>query len=203
MTTVIAPTWRDLKTTKRRTNIRKRPVLSLPHFERARRHAFIAKPLKLRPGKPGPRFTGYPDEWLMYQAFADSLMMFAHNGRWRGVAPLAYFPCAVVIDYRTSSEEDAEALLGFGWTASRENSLQTDEIYSWRGVNAENFECRRELAVVFSGISYPHFISLVCSRLPRADAPAHVKQRRMSMYDVLASVGDAAEQVGAPKLTLV
>ena len=88
------------------------------------------------------------------------------------------------------SEEDANALLQFGWCASYESVPCLDEIWAWASNNAQNAECKRELSIIATGISRPMFCARVSSRLPRADADYATKRKPMNLYDVLAIVGD-------------
>lgn len=145
-------------------------------------------------------WLGYPDEILAFSAFADSLIKYGQAGKWVPAYPITVERAVAIVDFVSPSEEDANALLRFGWTISFEQPAVTDEIFSHRRVNQQNNEGMREIAIVATGTTHLDYKACVGHRLPRADDPRHKKEKLMNFYDVITAVGDG---IGVSEVYLV
>lgn len=122
-------------------------ILKLPNLDTSRRHSFLVKPVAKRPAKAmtGQLVLGYPDEWLTFLAFVDSVALYARRGVWAPAYPTANDLAAIIIDF-VSRRKRTQRLCSVSAGPSA-GKIPTASTRSIRGVR----RTRRTLSV---GVSY-------------------------------------------------
>ena len=119
-------------------------------------HTFIARD---RPDTSDtPVFHGYPDECYAYAAFADSLVALSWGEGWRQQPPIVSLRTAIVVDFASETEQDAQASIGESWNGVWELPMgATSTLQACVELDAQNERSTRHLALIATSISHGDF----------------------------------------------
>ncbi len=101
---------------------------------------------------------GYPDECHAFTIFADSLAARAWGHGWYAQPPIVSDRNAIVVDFVSRQEQDAEASLEGGWNGAWEFPMGTVNTVAARvETNAQNARIARHLALIGTGMRQAAF----------------------------------------------
>jgi hypothetical protein len=177
-------------------------LVSLPasaNLAPARNHRFTAR---AQPDVDAtPAFHGYPDECYAYAAFAASLVGLAHGDEWRQQPPIASSRCAIVVDFASSSEREAQASIKDSWSGVWELSMgAVSTLQQCEEFDAQNERSTRHLALIATGMSQGDFERRVTKELldARTCATKHCEicagRPDRDLADVLRILANGTEQ---------
>jgi hypothetical protein len=109
--------------------------------------------------------AGYPDECLDFTSFASSIAALVTDGEWL-LQPFTQKMLAIVVDFASHSEEEAEASLAKGWNGAWEFPIGSiNTVRSRVETNAQNALIERHLAFIATGETMRDFFWNVGEKL--------------------------------------
>jgi hypothetical protein len=109
---------------------------------------------------------GYPDECFAVGSLADSIVAQVLYGGWGTQPPVTTVKMALVIDFCSTRESEAEASLAHGWNGSWEFPMGiTNTVHSRIETNAQNALFERHLTLIGTAITCDDFYHSVGERL--------------------------------------
>ena len=173
-------------------------VPGLPALARGdREHAYLAAP-RSDAGEEHI-WHGYPDECYSFTAFADSLVALAWGHGWYMQPPMVDLRNAIVVDFASSTEEEAEASLAGRWNGASEFPMGAINTVSSRvETNAQNARIERHLALIGTAMRQSEFSETVIEQLfdPRTHPGCEkcAEKPIRTLGDVLAILADGTDQ---------
>jgi len=125
-------------------------------------HDFLSK----EPDVGGERTSaGYPDECLDFTSFAGSLAALVTEGQWLN-NPFTQKRCAVIVDFFSQTQEEAQASLARGWNGAWEFPMGcVNTVRSRVETNEQNALIERHLSLIATGDTMRDFFWEVTERL--------------------------------------
>jgi hypothetical protein len=109
---------------------------------------------------------GYPDECYSFTTFADSLVALAWGHGWYAQPPYVGLRNAIIVDFSSATEDEAEASLAHGWNGAWEFPMGSAATVSRRvEVDAQNAKIWRQLSIIGTGVSSDDFHAKVIEPL--------------------------------------
>lgn len=127
-------------------------------------HRFVAAPQADTDDKR--EYHGYPDECAAFSSFADSLVGLAHGEGWSIQPPVIGGHHALVVDFASATESEAEASLARGWNGAREfpmGVVTTVATRTW--LDPQNDFVKRQLTLIAPGMTTADFHAKVTEPL--------------------------------------
>ena len=144
---------------------------------------------------------GYPDECHAFTSFADSLVALAWGCGWYPQPPYVGLRNAMIVDFASRSEEEAEASIRAGWNGAWEFPMGTvATVRSRTEVDAQNARFERHLALIATGMPIGEFHHDVIEPLldprtcPRPQCDTCKRRGARRLEDVFVSLGDGTGQ---------
>jgi hypothetical protein len=110
-------------------------------------------------------WAGYPDECARFTAFADSLVGLLMDGRWYS-RRFTHKRLAVVVDFFSKSQSQAESSLSHGWNGALEFPMGCINTVRGRAeTNEQNALIERHLSLIATGYTMRQFLRSVSERL--------------------------------------
>ena len=177
-------------------------AVSPPITDADRRHAFLASP---QPDTVEERiWHGYPDECHSLTTFADSLVALAWGRGWYVQPPMVDYRNAIVVDFASSTQGEAEASIARGWNGAWEFPMgAVNTVASRAEINAQNARIERHLTLIGTAMRQAEFQESVITELldrrthPDCDSCRLRPNRTLAdVFSLLASgTGQAAVQL--------
>lgn len=122
--------------------------------------------LSTEPDVAGERIScGYPDECLDFTSFAGSLAALVTTGQWLN-NPFTQKRCAVIVDFFSKTQGEAEASLAHGWNGAAQFPMGcVNTVRSRIETNAQNALIERHLSLIATGDTMRDFFWEVIERL--------------------------------------
>jgi hypothetical protein len=122
--------------------------------------------LSSQPSDRGERFAiGYPDECRDFTLFADSLAALLTDGEWL-IQPFTQKMQAIVVDFVSEREAEAEASLPHGWNGATEFPMGVvNTVHSRVETNEQNARIGRHLCLLATGFTLRDFHWQVVEKL--------------------------------------
>jgi hypothetical protein len=140
---------------------------------------------------------GYPDECFSFTSFVDSLVGLLVCGGWFIQPPITIVRKAIVIDFVSEREAQAESSLAHRWSATWEFPMGTTTTkHSRVEVNEQNAKLGRHLTLIGSAMTHEDFFHAVGEKLldhhnctdPSCTICAtRIKRRLADVFQILAS----------------
>jgi hypothetical protein len=109
---------------------------------------------------------GYPDECFSFSSFADSLVALILYDAWGIQPPITVVRKAIVVDFVSERQAQAEASLGHGWNGAWEFPMGVaNTVHSRVETNEQNAEICRQLSVIGTAITNDDFFHAVGEKL--------------------------------------
>ncbi len=109
--------------------------------------------------------SGYPDECLDFTSFASSIGALVTDGDWL-IQPFTQKMLAIVVDFASNTEQDAEASLAKGWNGAWEFPMgSVNTVHSRVETNEQNALIERHLAFIATGGTMRDFFWKVVEKL--------------------------------------
>ena len=136
----------------------------------SRDHSFLAS--AANDTREAHLWHGYPDECYAMTAFADSLVALAWGHGWYPQPPIVDLRNAIVVDFASRTEAEAEDSIVRGWNGAFEFPMGIVNTVASRGeVNAQNARLERHLTLIATGMRQAEFHEAVIEEL--LDARTH------------------------------
>lgn len=108
---------------------------------------------------------GYPDECYSFMAFSDSLSALLTTGKWM-ITPFTQKRLAVVVDFASETQEEAEASLKNGWNGAWQfPNGNANTVRSRVDTNEQNARIERHLSLIATGDTMREFFWHVGEKL--------------------------------------
>lgn len=112
------------------------------------------------------RTHGYPDESYSLTTFADSLVALAYEGVWILQPPMVDLRNAIVVDFISETEEQAEASMLGGWNGAWELPMgAANTVYERLETNAQNAFIQRQMLFLGTAMTMGDFHRQVIEKL--------------------------------------
>lgn len=135
-----------------------------------RDHAYMASPQN--DGGEEHLSHGYPDECYAFTTFADSLVALAWGYEWYVQPPMVDLRNAIVVDFSSNTEDEAEASIARGWNGAWEFPMGVvNTVASRTETNAQNARLDRHLTLIGTAMRQDEFRVAVID--PLLDARTH------------------------------
>ena len=109
---------------------------------------------------------GYPDECFALMFFADSLVARDSGRGWSIQPPLTVVRKALVIDFVSEREAQAEASIQHGWNGTWEFPMGVaNTVYSRTEVNEQNARLERHMTLIVTAMTHEDFHKAVGEKL--------------------------------------
>jgi len=165
----------------------------------ARPQLYCAQPAVDEGG--GHMWHGYPDECYSFTCFTDSLVALAWGYGWYPQPPYVGLRNAMIVDFASRSEEEAEASMSFGWNGAWEFPMGTVATVRNRvDVDAQNVRIERHLALIATGMPIEEFHHDVIEPLldprtcPRYSCGTCNRRGVRRLEDIFVALGDGTGQ---------
>ena len=114
----------------------------------------------------GHFWHGYPDECYSFTTFADSLVALAWGHGWYMQPPIVNLRNAIVVDFASDTEEEAEASIAGGWNGAWEFPMGTaTTVAAVSDVNSQNIRIARQMAFIGTAMRQDEFHGAVIEPL--------------------------------------
>jgi len=140
---------------------------------------------------------GYPDECFAFTSFVDSLVALILYGAWSIQPPITVVRKAIIIDFISDRQHQAESSIAHGWNGTWEFPMGVaNTVHSRVETNAQNARIGRHLSVVASAMTHEDFFRAAGERLldihscrqPSCDICAKRATRGLAdLFQILAS----------------
>jgi hypothetical protein len=144
---------------------------------------------------------GYPDECYSFTSFADSLVALAWGYGWYPQPPYVRLRNAMIVDFASQSEAEAEASIATGWNGAWEFPMGTVATVRERiEVNAQNARLTRHLTLIATGMPIDEFHHDVIEPLldphtcPHPSCGTCKRRGARRLEDVFVTLGDGTGQ---------
>jgi len=109
---------------------------------------------------------GYPDECFAFTSFTDSLVAQVLYGGWAIQPPITVVQMALVVDFVSEREAEAEASLAHGWNGTWEYPTGVaNTVHSRVEINEQNARIGRHFSLIASAITQEQFHHAVGEKL--------------------------------------
>jgi hypothetical protein len=109
---------------------------------------------------------GYPDECFSFSSFADSLVALILYGCWAIQPPITVVRKAIIVDFVSERQTQAEFSLGHGWNGAWEFPMGVvNTVHRRVETNEQNAEIGRHLSVIGTAMIQQDFHSAVGEKL--------------------------------------
>lgn len=149
----------------------------------------------------GHMWHGYPDECYSFTSFADSLVALAWGYGWYPQPPYVGLRNAMIVDFASQTEEEAEASIASGWNGAWEFPMGTVATVRTRTeIDAQNTRIERHLALVATATPIEEFHHDVIEPLldprtcPSPDCDTCKRRGRRRLDDIFIALGDGTGQ---------
>jgi len=146
-------------------------------------------------------FHGFPDECYAYTVFADSLVALAWQCGWYHQPPMVDARNAIVVDFASSTEAEAEASIPHGWNGPAEFPMGViGTVKSREAVTAQTDRVERHLSLIATGMRFDEFQRAVISPLldrrtcPDTGCPRCAERDLRGLADVFGTLADGTDQ---------
>jgi hypothetical protein len=167
-------------------------------------HDFIAP--DMGDGGAEPMWHGYPDECYSYTTFADSLVALAWGYGWYMQPPMVEARNAIIVDFASHTESEANASILGGWNGAWEFPMGTvNSVHDRVETNHQNARISRHLSLIVTGMMQGDFHRSVVEPLldPQScgtkDCDLCVDRPRRHLADVFKILAEGTSQ-GAVQL---
>jgi hypothetical protein len=110
-------------------------------------------------------WAGYPDESSRFISFADSLAGFVLDGRW-SARPFTQKRLAIVVDFFSNTQAQAESSLTHGWNGASEFPLGViNTVRSRAETNEQNALIERHVTFIATGYPMHRFLKKMVEKL--------------------------------------
>ena len=164
-----------------------------------RAHAFIAAP-QIDTDEER-MWHGYPDECYSLTTFADSLVALAWGHGWYMQPPMVDLRNAIVVDFASETEAEAEASIATGWNGAWEFPMGVvNTVASRVETNAQNACIERHITLIGTAMRQEEFRETVIDQL--FDARVHPGCKECSqrphrtLADILSIPAYGTDQAG-------
>jgi hypothetical protein len=144
---------------------------------------------------------GYPDECYSFTSFADSLVALAWGHGWYAQPPYVTLRNAMIVDFESASEEEAEASIAGGWNGAWEFPFGAAATVHRRvEIDEQNARIWRHLAVITTGMPMEDFHAGVIEPLldarmcPEPECDACKRRGARHLEDVFVALADGSDQ---------
>jgi hypothetical protein len=108
---------------------------------------------------------GYPDECFSFTSFADSLVAHVMYGGWSVQPPVTIVRMALVVDFISAREDEAEASLPHGWGECWEFPMGVTSTRHSTPVNVQNERNQRHLTLIGTAMTRDDFHRAISEKL--------------------------------------
>lgn len=109
---------------------------------------------------------GYPDECFSFTSFVDSIVALILYGGWGIQPPITVVRKAIIVDFASSRQSEAEISIGHGWNGAWEFPMGiVNTVNSREETNEQNAKIGRHVSVIGSAMTHEDFFHDVVERL--------------------------------------
>jgi hypothetical protein len=109
---------------------------------------------------------GYPDECFSFSSFADSPVALILYGEWGIQPPITVVRKAIIVDFASDRQAQAEVSLGHGWNGAWEFPMGVaNTVHSRLETNEQNAKICRHLSVIGTAMTNEDFFRAVGEKL--------------------------------------
>ena len=109
---------------------------------------------------------GYPDECFSFSSFADSLVALILYGCWAIQPPITIVRKAIIVDFVSDRETQADVSLSHGWNGAWEFPMGVaNTVHGRVETNEQNAEISRHLCVIGTAMTHEDYFRAVGEKL--------------------------------------
>ena len=109
---------------------------------------------------------GYPDECFSFTSFVDSLVALILYGGWGVQPPITVVRKALIVDFASKRQSEAEVSIGHGWNGTWEFPMGVvNTVHSRIETNEQNAKIGRHLSLICSATTHEDFFHAVAEKL--------------------------------------